>query len=518
MAIEIQLRNYRCVPFRSPVNLRIERGITFLLGVNNVGKSTLLRMFFELRKAVEAVQNRTEAEQVELPTFWDSLKNQSSSEKQLTIGFADGKEKAELTIAPMLTTDDEHVNRYRVTWGEPGKPLLTNDTNLDARLMHQKLKRSELHSKVLDLFLSSMLVPPLRPVGGAGASQAGDIYVGQNLVSHFDNWATGDNKKRQVEMKELEADLAALFNYKEFRLQSTQNTSHFQVTNDDGIFRLTELGDGIGHFIVVLLNAVFRKPRFILVDEPENGLHPRMQQTFIRALAEKASYGLLAASHSVGLARSVAGQTYVVGRHGAGITLSPFGESHKPTIAQALHELGYSNFVDIGGSNVLLVEGRTDILSFREILRKFSADQHFIIWHLGGSDFINENVLEELGEVKRLNAKSVSVVFDSEREADGAPLKPKLQAFYDQCQKLQYIVHPTERHSTENYICQRALDEEFGAGKYTSLSPFESFNNLEPRWSKRQNWRLFSHMTNDELLATDLGKFVEATLLPAVTK
>jgi ABC-type cobalamin/Fe3+-siderophores transport system ATPase subunit len=523
MSIEMEIRNYRCIPYRKPLRFCLERGTTFLLGVNNAGKSTLLKFFSEIRPAIGAITGLG-TYNLEMPSFWDNLKNQASSENLLTVNFGRQNESAVLQIAPQLPpTADEHVNKYTTTWSLPPSEL-PPETDRKARLQQRnqqihQFQKEKLYPDLRELFEGSMLVPPLRAINlRAQDAQVGDIYVGQSLVAHFDIWDTGDNVKRQRAINDLNTELATLFNYRHFRLKVSDTKSHFQVSNDDGVFRLDELGDGIAHFIVVLLNALFKKPKLILIDEPENGLHPRMQQTFMRALAEKASFGIIAASHSIGLARSVADRSYVVTRDKTGVTLSLFGETHKPTLSEAIHELGYSHFAEIGGNNILLVEGQTDILSFREILRKFGLDQHFIIWHLGGAGFIKGNVLEELGEVKRLNAKSVSVVFDGERTCEGAPLADKFKTFIDQCQKLEYIVHPTERHSTENYISQRALDDEFGTGNRRALAPFEDFKTLEPRWSKRDNWRLFNRMTKDDLLATDLGTFVESILLRLISK
>src|SRR5262249_21342222 len=45
--INLTIKNYRC--FESPVHFSLRRGFTGLLGVNNSGKSSLLRSFFELR-------------------------------------------------------------------------------------------------------------------------------------------------------------------------------------------------------------------------------------------------------------------------------------------------------------------------------------------------------------------------------------------------------------------------------------------------------------------------------------
>src|SRR6266852_3340554 len=47
--IDITLKNYRCFSQSDPVRLSIRPGLTAFLGINNSGKSSLLRLFFELR-------------------------------------------------------------------------------------------------------------------------------------------------------------------------------------------------------------------------------------------------------------------------------------------------------------------------------------------------------------------------------------------------------------------------------------------------------------------------------------
>ena len=44
---KITIKNYRSIPFDNPISLEINKGITFILGVNNVGKSNLLRFIYE---------------------------------------------------------------------------------------------------------------------------------------------------------------------------------------------------------------------------------------------------------------------------------------------------------------------------------------------------------------------------------------------------------------------------------------------------------------------------------------
>jgi ABC-type multidrug transport system ATPase subunit len=44
-SFSITIKNYRAFPIHAPVTFNVSEGITFLLGVNNVGKSALMRSF-----------------------------------------------------------------------------------------------------------------------------------------------------------------------------------------------------------------------------------------------------------------------------------------------------------------------------------------------------------------------------------------------------------------------------------------------------------------------------------------
>jgi hypothetical protein len=49
MTIDLVLKNYRCFPDRLPTALRIQPGMTALVGKNNSGKSSVLKFLYEFR-------------------------------------------------------------------------------------------------------------------------------------------------------------------------------------------------------------------------------------------------------------------------------------------------------------------------------------------------------------------------------------------------------------------------------------------------------------------------------------
>jgi hypothetical protein len=107
------------------------------------------------------------------------------------------------------------------------------------------------------------------------------------------------------------------------------------------------------------------------------------------------------------------------------------------------------------------------------------------------------------------------VIFDSERGAAGDEFSPKLKRFHDLCVDLGFNVFPRDRHSTENYINQAALDEI--TPNHTALQPFEPFGATKPKWDKSKNWLMFEKMSREDFGNTGLAEFIEGTLAKAVS-
>jgi len=66
MDFELTLKNYRCFPDSKPAQVRIVSGFTALLGVNNSGKSSLLKFFYEFRPLFELLSGDATAFQMAL--------------------------------------------------------------------------------------------------------------------------------------------------------------------------------------------------------------------------------------------------------------------------------------------------------------------------------------------------------------------------------------------------------------------------------------------------------------------
>src|SRR5713226_3484643 len=55
MEIDITVKNYRCFPDDAPARITISDGFTAFIGVNNSGKSSLLKFLYEFRLLFQTI-------------------------------------------------------------------------------------------------------------------------------------------------------------------------------------------------------------------------------------------------------------------------------------------------------------------------------------------------------------------------------------------------------------------------------------------------------------------------------
>lgn len=501
-SIFIKIENYRNIPAGNPIEIEIKEGVNFILGPNNQGKSNLLRFLHEMKPVLRSITSNSRGidTQIALESFFDQIVNQRSDSRSVKFEIRVGKYILQVTMDPY--GGDPHTKNCQVS-----AVLKGGNENPTSCL------------KELESLTDTLYVGAWRSGLSETSGKHYDIEIGTRFISNWSKWASGDNVEQRNKIDLLVEELKNLFGFDKFDIIPNDDKTNLLVKTDDGSFTLDELGGGISHFIVVLGNVLIKNPGYILIDEPELGLHPKMQEVFVRALAAKSKYGIMATSHSIGLARSTADTILSLTKSSVDkLKLEPFGRLYTPTTSQSINELGYSQFVETGSNNILLVEGRTDIKAFREILRKFNIDTSFIILSFGGAQFFNKDkkkINDELKELKKLNAKSISVIFDGSKLKSTDSLEPRLSTFRQCCRSLGFAVFPTEVHSTENYITQEAIDKILGP-PYTSLTPFQNFNKVTQikKWDKNKNWLLFREMKLEDFDNTKLKKFIEDKLAP----
>jgi hypothetical protein len=293
--------------------------------------------------------------------------------------------------------------------------------------------------------------------------------------------------------------LASLFGFGNLTITTSESGQELIVGVGEQSYRIDELGSGLGHFAVALLTlSQSGGASWVLVDEPENGLHPTMQLEFIRTLAAEASEGAVLATHSYGLARRAAARLYLV-RQTRGARHSVVSEpSRAASLAEFLGELGYSGYQDQGYDRLLLVEGPHDVLVVDELRRLIPSGADVVVLPLGGSDAINRAPDQQLSEITRLS-KHVFALIDSERSAPDEPLAGARLKFVETCEALGIQCHVLSRRAMENYLGQRAIQGVLGKDA-RALAPFERASAA----LKSKQSEIARHMTLEDIRGTDL--------------
>jgi len=516
VTIDLTIKNYRCFPESSPARIAVRPGFTALLGVNNSGKSALLRFFYEFRGLFLSLSN--------VSTIGGVIRGSQSGFSRPAPGldptsiFSKTNEH-DISIdveldAPKRTKISLTISRSFACTGRleiAGLPRL-NPQSLGwtgTALTYEGREIGDLQ-QIADGFrtlASTVYVPAFRNAINAGANPSYfDMAVGQAFVQMWKAWLTGMTAKHNETIFTVTADIAKIFDLEDLRINPSDDDSTLQVFVEGKSYRLEELGSGFAQFILVLGNVAISRADYVLIDEPEINLHPSLQLDFLTTIASYAARGIFYATHSVGLARSTADSIYalrLLKRETSSIALL---DQLSTTLPEFLGELSYAGYQILGFKTILLVEGTTDVKTIQQFLRWVKKDHEIVLLPLGGSQLINEKAAPHLLEVKRISDRVMAII-DSEKDSSGAPLSEDRAGFLKACQETGIKCHVLERRAIENYLTDKAV-KRIKSEKYRALGQFEKLDDVALSWSKSENWRIAREMSLTDLEGTDLGKFI----------
>jgi len=533
MNLEITVKNYRCFNEVHPATLPLHRGTTALIGTNNAGKSTLLRLFYELRPLF--------AHLAEDPAVWLRLLNESLpapmplgltdrstlfhrhssgdlvfSIRVLDCDFQRAKPDPHPYAVPheidlVLSRKKFHL-RGRID-GKRGRFQLVDARSSHARLVGGESGMATASWPVLrDLFAAladTFYIGPyraLRPL--ASPERSYDLHLGAAHVGGLLHLASGRGAREQVQR--LEQDMKAVFQFKSFRVAVEGATPELQFEIDGDRYTLDELGSGIGQVFLILGQALLRRPAYLFIDEPECHLHPSIQSDFITALNGYARKAVFLATHSMGLARTAGDRIHQVARHPSGTFTTVSRYRPEERLSEVMGEINFSVQQQAGCKKVLLVEGPTEVKAIRQFLRHLGQDRQVVLLPLGGSSMINSHRDDELVEIARI-CPDVYALVDSEKPRAEDPLPSERRGFFQSCQKAGITCHVLERRALENYFPRAAIQSVLGRG-FRELGPHDDVKRRYSHWPKSENWKIVRAMRPSDFQSTDLGHFLLSVL------
>ncbi len=461
MKVDITLKNYRCFSQEFPARFSLHDGFTSFIGVNNSGKSSLLKFFYEFRNLFEnmsssgnintLLQNRPisgfhpKVQDIE-EVFCDA----NNQDIEIEIAFDKSGDNRLRNDIPILDKVIFKYGRTSRSW--------TGQIFLDRQEIVRQSTRFDGNTFVNDqnipiadfgplfeccvTFSRMLYIGPFRNAINVGEhGEYFDIQIGQAFIRAWRTYKTGNIKKSNEAAIKLTEDIRRIFEFDTLEINPSENATDLKVFVNGKSYRLSELGGGVAQFIIVLANAATRQPQpsFILIDEPELNLHPRLQLDFLTSLASYTSEGIVYATHSIGLARASADWLYAI-RKGPGERreITPFAGI--ASLSEFLGELGFAGYRELGFDKLLLVEGPSDIKPVQHFLNLLGKEHEVVILSLGGASTINKSSEDQLTELTRITSK-IHVLIDSERTTAGEKLEVGREDFVAICQRLNIDCH-----------------------------------------------------------------------------
>jgi energy-coupling factor transporter ATP-binding protein EcfA2 len=538
----LMVKNYRCFTDESPLVIEFNEGFTALVGPNNSGKSSFLKMFFEFKNLwqtliqEQAMLNLVNGESQSvgyLETSDDTEIFSNFNDRPLTIGFdCFGFSRKPNTPPPLLSLSTAEFiaeknapqswkgkfkyiggsNKYDLRWNNKNRSrFIENTLELNPSEHQSPLQHFEFFPlfESLKTLNNILYIPPFRNLINEGSSQYYGQHIGTSFVIQWKAKKTGNDKEGNRTTGRVTEDVKHIFNFDNLEINASDDGKTLTLMVDNNPFKLKELGSGISQFIYVLGSAAFAKPSFILIDEPENNLHPSLQIDFLTSLASYASMGLIFSTHSIGLARSVSEKIYsFVRKKGSATSTIVMDFSQKSMdYVEFLGEMSYSAYHALGFDRILFVEGVTDVRTYQQFLRKLKKDHEIVVLPLGGNQLINGAVPEELNELKRLS-ENIAIIIDSERHSLDENISKERKEFKKICEKYGFKILVTQRRATENYLSESAIQKVKGP-KYKALEEYQKLKETNPSWDKSENWKIAREMDLKGLEGTDILEFLE---------
>jgi ABC-type branched-subunit amino acid transport system ATPase component len=532
MQIHLKLSGYRCFPPDKPACIVFREGMTALIGLNNTGKSALLRSIYELRdlflrlsansnQLQTAMMHETDFQPVEeIGDYEDIFWHFSSEDALIEISLPEYENDTCVFWKATIRLLRGKKPRFRFIIHDfngtpipckrgvmPAPRISVEEPDIGERAILIDGVRGD-PQRLFSAFLllsncfycpSTRHATPFSP--DSRPRSLFDIQVGKPFIDDWQLHQQGSGKASTETIDRIVKDIQRLFRYERLQIHVAMGARELLVVANGKSLPLSNLGSGLSQFIVLLGNIAFRNPSWILVDEPELNLHPALQLDFLQAVAARATEGVVFATHSLGLARQVAEQIYTFSQSLGKTSVNPIEQTSD--LAQIIGEMSFGRG-DFSARKVLLVEGQLDVLAFEALLSMVNKEHEFAILSLGGKNCINSKRKSELEHIAALNLH-VSAVIDSEKHSSTSGLEKHRKDFQRMCERLGISCHILDRRAIENYFTQRAIHAALGKDHHRALKPYEALASLPHHWRKRDNWKIVRAMRWEEIKETDIG-------------
>ncbi|MDY6901789.1 MAG: AAA family ATPase, partial [Cyanobacteriota bacterium] len=317
MQVKISIKNYRCFSDSNPARIVIRNGFTAFIGINNSGKSSLLKFFYEFREIFHHLSHQnnfidvlnTQGKGFNLPREVSDSQEvfYNLNNRDLEVIFELIQEKNDLgndnlPIFEKFALVIPRNKAYKINLYHNNRNYLTSQYYFSSSKNGNVIARSRIDSNsgyefyindLLQIFsdlsktfyigqfrnaissLPKMSASRMEDID-ANYLKYYDIKVGRDFIRQWAESKIGSDKSRNLAIIQLTEDIKRIFDIDKLEINASNDYQSLKLFIEEQVYNLSELGSGLAQFILVMANLLVEQPVYILIDEPELNLHPML--------------------------------------------------------------------------------------------------------------------------------------------------------------------------------------------------------------------------------------------------